>query len=657
MTNDDTIALLKREVEDAQGYDSDVLAENRANALDYYFGRMAQTATGVSNIVSHDVADTIHSLMAQSTEMYKGSSIEFDAESEEDEPQAQMESDAIRAQIERNDEWATFDAASFDALLQDNGWIGVEILEEDIVERESYTNIMDEAAVEVMQPTRSNQVIDITDSEQNDDGTVSFTLTRTTTKRKLNIRCIAPDVMLFSPAGDQFNLQELRFVAERRLYTVADLEELGLSAENAASITTVTDDYWPAIVAREAEYSGNTNENQGGKQPATILKETFICYILIDQDDTGKVERRRIHYGGSIIISDEPINYVPYVTGSPLPVPHRIQGQGMYKIMRQVQEGKTHILRQYMENLKVLNKSRVAYVRGNVNTNELQDARVNGAVGCETQGDIWGLPSNNAGPECIMGLDYLDKVRTTRGGASLDMQRGEMQVAGSSAMAAAREYESKEMMAGYYTKNLAHTLLKNTFLLVHKVLREEWTGDLAAKIRGKWITTRPQDWPERESARVTVGMTSGEKAARVQGLNALIAWQTGLIEKGQEGVLTDKSKVYNAAADWIRAADLGPNPEEYIIDPNSDEAKQAAASHAQQQQQQQQAMQQQQQAMMDMQRQIEAMKNETDRWKTEVETQFKYYDANLDAEVEEAKMVGNGVVALNKQRETNAGEG
>lgn len=655
MTDDALIALLKRETEEAQGYDSDVLADNRAMAIDYYFGRMEKTAEGVSNIISHDVADTIHSLMAQSTEMYKGSSIEFDAESEEDEPQAQMESDAIRAQIERNDEWATFDAASFDAMLQDNGWIGVEILEEVMVEREPYSNLSAEAVFQVMEPTRSNQAVDVESPDYNEDGTVSFTLTRTTTKRKLDIRCVSPDVMLFSPAGDQFNLQELRFVAERRLYTVADLVQLGVPQDKAEEIPSVTDDYWPAIVAREAEYAGNTNESQGGNQPATILKETFICYILIDPDGTGKVERRRIHYAGSVIISDEPIRYVAYVTGSPLPVPHRIQGQGMYKIMRQVQEGKTHILRSFMENLKVLNKSRVGYVMGNVNTNELTDARVNGAVGCESQGDIWGLPSNNAGPECIMGLDYLDKVRTARGGASLDMQRGEMQVAGSSAMAAAREYDSKEMMAGYYTKNLAHTLLKNTFLLVHKVLREEWEGELAVKIRGKWQSTKPQEWPERETARVTVGMTSGEKAARVQGLNALIAWMTQAMQQGQEGILTDKGKLYNAAADWIRAANLGPNPEEYLIDPASDEAQAAAKQQQQSQQQQQQAMQQQQKEMMDLQRQIEAMKDATDRWQTETETRFKYYDANLDAEIQEAKIVGDGVVQLTK--DANAGQG
>lgn len=661
MQEGEIIQLLNREVDQAQGYDSDVLAAQRTKALNYYNGKMAAAAKGRSQLVSHDVADVVNALMAQASEIYRSSVVEFDATSEEDEPQAQLESDLIRYMIETNDEWRTFDNASFDAFLQANGWIRVELATDENVERDKWEGQPLEAVMNITTPQAENEVIELEDMTENEDGTFDFTTVKTTTKQRLDITCVSPDVMLFSPASDQYDLQQLRFVGERKLYTVAELEEMGVSKDDAEAMTTITDNYWPAILAREGEFSETTNDEEGGKQPATVLKETFICYILIDQEGNGKVERRRIHYGGSKIISDDPYNYVPYVTGSPLPMPHRIQGYGMYDQQRCVQDAKTGILRQYMDNLDVMNKSRVGYIRGEVNVNELQEGRINGAVGMESRDSLWSLESNNIGMEAIQGLNYLDQVRTSRGGAALDMNNGDFQIAQSSAAAAVGELNAKEQMAGYYCKNLAHSLVKGTFLLAHKCMRENWSGPIGAKLRGKWTRTSPSDWQERDHARITVGMTTQERASRVQGLSALMAWQTEMIDKGYEGIITDRNKVYNAGADWIRAANLGPNPEEYLVDPASEEAKQAQQAKDQQQQQmqqQQEAMQQQQNQMAQMalqlQRQIEVMKDATDRWQTQMQTQYDYYKTNVDAEIQEAEMTSKGVLELNRQDQSSA---
>ena len=44
--------------------------------------------------------------------------------------------------------------------------------------------------------------------------------------------------------------------------------------------------------------------------------------------------------------------------------------------------------------------------------------------------------------------------------------------------------------------------------------------------------------------------------------------------EGADGVIVDKSKVYNTAADWIRAMKLG-QPDEYLVDPTSEESQKA----------------------------------------------------------------------------------
>ena len=106
------------------------------------------------------------------------------------------------------------------------------------------------------------------------------------------------------------------------------------------------------------------------------------------------------------------------------------------------------------------------------------------------------------------------------------------------------------------------------------------------------------------------------------------------------GSLVDKGKLYNAMTDYLRAADLG-QPEQYFVDPDSEEAMAADQQAAQAQEQQQQQMQQMQQQMVQMQQQFELQKQDND-------LKFKYYDANLDAEIEEAKLTASSIIDIKK---------
>jgi Tfp pilus assembly protein PilV len=642
LTNDDIIALLDLEIYEAMGYDSDVLSSNRKHALDYYHGRMQATPNGRSEIVSHDVADTVHALMCQSADLFKSSLIEFEPDNEDDEIQAQMESDVIRSIVNKNDAYATYNKCSFNAYLQGNGWIKIWLEEDETTEREEYKNPDAPEVIKILTPKNNNETIEVIEGDTDED----FIVLRTTTIKTLRQEAVSTDVMLYSTAQNQYELQELRFVAERKLMTTADLMEAGLTKQQAMEVPDISDDYWEAIQAREGEYSETTDDEDGGNQEASKLKETFECYFLIDLNGSGKLERRKLHKAGSHLIINESATHVPYVTGSPLPMPHRIQGQGMYDIMKQIQDSKTFILRSYMDNLTVMNASRVGYIKGEVNMDELLNGRINGAVGMDRENSLFPIPSNDIGMSAIQGLTYLDQVRTARGGASVELNKAEMQIAKSSAAAATGQEENKEKMAGYYCKNLANTLLKNSYLLIHKILREQYKQPIDAKVSGKWIETNPSDWQARSHAKLTAGLTTSEKSKRVNGLNELMAQQQAWLQAGMEGIITDKRKIYNASCDWLRSADISQNPEEYLTDPDSEEAQQVMQQQAEQQQQQAQAMEQQQQMMLMMQQQLEKMKDDTERWKTTVDNQLEYYKTNVTADIDEAKITAENSIKL-----------
>jgi hypothetical protein len=248
------------------------------------------------------------------------------------------------------------------------------------------------------------------------------------------------------------------------------------------------------------------------------------------------------------------------------------------------------------------------------------------------------LPAADIGPQAMAGLSYLDHVRVARVGSSVDVNELQAQIMKSSATAAAGQLAQVEQMAGWFAGNLVETLLKPAFARVHKLLREELAGPVEAKIRGKWQQTDTGQWPARENLTVNMGMTTAEKTAKVGTLTQVISQQTNIMASGGDNILTNRSKVYNAMTDWLRASDID-TPEQYLIDPDSPEAKQAMQQQAQAQQQQQQQMAQMQQALIQMDQQFKLLIQKRD-------LEFKVWKEQLDAEVKEAQMTADNVVKM-----------
>ena len=235
------------------------------------------------------------------------------------------------------------------------------------------------------------------------------------------------------------------------------------------------------------------------------------------------------------------------------------------------------------------------------------------------------------------------------------MNNSEMQIAGTSAAAAMGEYAAKEKMAGWYLSNLVQTLLKPTFLLIHATLRRDMRQPMNAKLHGEWVETNPAEWTARRVVDLTVGLTQQERRDKLGGLTTLIQKQGELLAQGEAGILTSKAKMHSAMADWIRCAEIG-DPDEYIIDPESDEAVAASKQQQQTQAQQQQKIEQLQMAMYQAQQKLEWFDRNLEEWKHKTQLEQDYYEANLDAEVAEAKMVSSNVADITKAVVSTGGD-
>lgn len=642
MTDADISAIVYREITQARGYDSDVLSSIRANALNLYYGKMEAAPEGRVQAVSLDVADALHATLAQISPVVRTSQVEFEAQSQEDELAAQTETDFVRVTIERSSGFDMIDRASHDALLIGNGWLYCYVdTTTEVTEQIFPPDLPDEAVYAITSMAPEGTKVTLRAGKEKTVAKVE------TTRRQLKIEVCPPESMLYSEQGADFDLDQLRFVARERLYTAAQLRDRGISNDKIAKLRDAMQDQ-SGETARQGALSDSGDYLS--VQDANRLKRVYCCFIRL-QTGTNKTELRHVWMGEDqdTLLLNEPADYIPYIAGSAVPVPHRITGTGFGQLLAGIQESKTHTLRQYLDNLTVMNASRIGVVEGQVNLSDVTNGRINGVVRMRSPDSIVPLPAADIGPQAVAALNYLDSVRTQRVGSSLDFTQVQSQLMGTSATAAAGQLAKVEMMGGWFAGNIVRTMLLPLFTMVHRIMRTELGGPVMARIGGKWAQTDSSQWQPRMSTDVHMGLTTVEKAERLMALNQAIQMLQGMMATGGSGIITDLPRLYNAMGDWIRTADLG-TPDQYLIDPVSPEAQQAQQSKAEEAKRAANEKMQVDAAIMKLEQSYELEKQSRD-------LEFQRWKEELNAEIEEAKIVGNGVIELKKMKQPKEEDG
>ena len=651
MTEDEVRATIQMEIGLATGWDGDELSALRADALQYYFGERPKAGLeGTSAVVSTDVADMIEAVVAQMMPGFTGDAVvEFDANDAEDEDQAQEESDIVNFIIlEQNRGFVMLQEAVRDSLLLRNGWLKVWLDDSETVTIERFPGVAKEAIAAIEAMDRADNVELEVETEENeaDSSLVDAKVMVTRRMKRLRLKAVDPTLMSWEAAWDSVFLEGIRFIAERDWITRTDLIKQGFSESKVNSA--------PAGISLDVQGTDTqqryTRPGGGGiagdsRGEVTITDKSmqyldvYEVYIRLDEEGTGVAAQHRIIMAGGVILEDEIVDFIPYATGTPFLQSHSLNGLGLFDKLRQTQDVKTAGLRNWIDNQKAVNTARLGVDEKTTNIDDAQNNRPGGLV--RTKGppgnSIMPIPVVDVGPSALLLLEYADKMRSEAGGASLDLQAAELQLAGETAHGVERQMSSKEQLAAMMSRTLAETLIRTTWMLTHKAARSWLNADISARRGGRDVSSNPAEWGERARINLKTGLSVAERAAMQGQLSTIIQQQISALQQGFAGVLTDLPQLYNALLDWSRAG-LIDNGERYWINPQSQEAKQR------QQQNQQKQEQQQQQAI-----QIAAMaataeqnaakiKAIQDQLEANQDRQFDYWKEALGAAIEELKL-------------------
>ena len=663
--------ILDKELTNALQIDRNLDSGSRQLAVDYYLGALpandtvqprslrsgladdgAGDASAVPDdpnraAVSLDVADMTEAVVAQLLPALEApGAIEFEAMGPDDEVQAQQESAIVRSVLmEGRAGEGGFVALSEgvkDALLMRTAVFALWVDRKETSTPEEWEAVPGLAVGDVIAPNQQGQrvehvTIERDEEAQSDAGPdepekaelFRVKLTRIDVDKRLALAAVPREAFVTSNAETR-DANQARFCADRLLMSRTDWIAHGLPESELADLPAWVETNDEGFVSRSWAL-GASEATQKAAQTATEMLELWRCYVVLaDREGAATGRRYRVFFSRAarrVIGEPEPVGRVCYALGVVTIFPHRLEGVSLWDSIGEIQELKTKGIRNWTENLNRVNRPRVGVDETLVNLADALDATQD-VVRMRGPNGIVAIPALDAGPSVEAFLNFCDVARSERGGASLDMQAGAMQIASNqTAQGIERQYSTKEARAAMMARTFAETAMRQVWLSAHYLLRTQWGGEIAAKIGGQWLQADPSKWRARSGVIVHVGESRTQAAQRSGALQGVMSTQAALAQAGRGGgILTDDARGYNALIDWCYANNLRA-PERYFIDPASPQSKQA-----QQQAQRQAAQAQAMQAAMTR----AAMMLE--KYKTDQKSLTDMIDTLVKAAIEEAKL-------------------
>lgn len=564
------LALIVQNENISYGINDSALADDRAQAINYYLGEpFGNEIEGRSQVVSYDVQDTIEAALPQLLKIFVSGDtvVSFDPKSPEDQEAAEQETDYVNHIVmERNEGFKVFYVWFKDALLSKNGYVKVYAEEEVETEEEEYKGLTDaqmallvqDDNVEVLEHTAYPDPTVVSPMMPDMMGEVMMPMLHDLkiriTKKEIEIyvKNVAPENMMVDIDVSGPSLQDAKFVQHRESMQRAEVAEMfnyplkKLDQINAE----INENFQEEAIARDIydEEYDRTSIND------ILVRDT---YIKIDD------ELMRYVVVGNEIIYREKADVIPFACITPMIMPHRHIGRSYADLTMDIQLIKSTLIRGQLDNMYLSNNGRYA-ISDRVNLDDMLTSRPGGIV--RVEGDpgsaIFPLSHPAFPPTSFTMVEYMDSMKEKRTGVTAYNQGLDANSLNKTATGMNLIQNATQERLALVARTFAETGVKDLFWLVHRLVRTNQNKPDMVRLRNKWVEVDPREWKARNDLSIAVGLGAGNKDQQMVHLNNILQMQKEAIQVG----LTDPSKIYNALAKLTMNAGF-KNPEEFWTNP------------------------------------------------------------------------------------------
>jgi len=655
-TEEELVTRIRGEITDSLGYLGDTISKQREKAMQYYYGLpFGNEVDGRSQFVDTTVADTIEWIKPSLMRIFASGDnmVTFEPHGPEDVEAAKQATDYVNYVFQKdNNGWDILYSWFTDALLSKNGIVKVWWDETQEHNREEYSNLTDDELavllndplVEVIEHTAPGEEYEGYGEEYSEGH--HLVIKRDLSKGRIVVEPVPPSEFLISREAK--SIDDARFVCHRVIKTLSELREMypekNLEVEDMKGggddmATFSSERLERYMYDKSAKYwegwAGDETYGEDGLRTYWLHES----YLRTDYDGDGITELRRVCTVGSVVLANEEIDRVPFVSITPIKIPHKFFGLSVADLVMDLQLIKSTLLRNLMDNMYNQNFGRYAVLEGQANLDDLLTQRPGGVVRVKSPNAIMPLATPSLEPYSFQMLEYIDGIRESRAGVSKYSQglNDNALTSHTTATAVNSVMTAAQSRVELIARNFAETGVKELMLCIYELLQKNQDKERVVKLRNEWVPVRPDMWRDKMDCTVSVGLGHGNKDQQLMHLTSMLQF-AGEAIKGGLNIVTEKN-MYNMGVAMLRNMGF-QNVQDFLTDPD-------------QQPQQEGPSPEEQMAQMDMQLkqkeleikaadvQVKMQKIQQEAKKDAVDAQLKVQELSLEREQNRAVAIGD----------------
>ena len=243
----------------------------------------------------------------------------------------------------------------------------------------------------------------------------------------------------------------------------------------------------------------------------------YESYVRYDYDEDGIAELRKIVSAGddgSMVLENMPCDNIPFVTVTPIPMPHRFYGRSVSELVEDIQLMKSTVMRQLLDNMYLTNNNRVAIMDGMVNMDDLLTTRPGGVVRTKQPPNqvMQPLQAQPINQQAFPLLSYLDTVREARTGITKSAQGLDADTLNSKTATGVNTLMTQtQMRSELIARIFAETGVKDLFRKIFELMVKYQDRERIVMMNNQYVPVKPTEWKDKFNISIVVGLAQAQK--------------------------------------------------------------------------------------------------------------------------------------------------
>ena len=340
-------------------------------------------------------------------------------------------------------------------------------------------------------------------------------------------------------SDDATDVEHARFVAVWQLKTASDLRKEGYGEDVIDDLPPYNSaDTMPEAAVGRRINSADTETYEG--EGSSREYKVYEGWLDFDVNGDGIAEKVKVTFCGEyedcrILKWEEwPLYRAPLFAACSVPMPHQAVGLCLADLVSDIQDLRTEVTRQYLDNLALANQGEIVVNEGTTGDVEYDSLLARGVGSVHRiRGDatITPLPIATSSREALEGLDMSGGMIERRTGISPRTQSIQADTLQNTATGASIMEEAinqrLELIARVYAEQFFKPLGRYVLHLVHRYQDKA----IQLRLKGKFMEFDPRKWDPDMDIAVAVGLGTGNRGRLISTYQSILGLQQAFVQQ------------------------------------------------------------------------------------------------------------------------------